>query len=108
MMVLRFPNLGGTGSNPVGDTKIPPFCCQMRSLINLMVMNVSCWPEPSIRVAEICTNPIAAYRSGPAPRLLWWRIGGIGQKETFTSGEKRSCSICGQTGMLQCNFSLIS
>ena len=39
-----------------------------------------CWPEPLIRVAEICTNPIAAYRSGPAPRLLWWRIGGIGQK----------------------------
>ena len=41
-------------------------------------------PEPFIRVAEICTNPIAAYRSGPAPRLLWWRIGGIGHKPTLS------------------------
>ena len=41
---------------------------------------VSNWPEPFIRVAKIFTNPIAAYRSGPAPRLFWWRMGGIGQE----------------------------
>jgi len=35
--------------------------------------------EPSIHVAEICTNPIAANWSGAVPRLLWWRIGGFGQ-----------------------------
>ena len=40
-------------------------------------------PEPFIRVAEICTNPMAAYRSGAVPRLRLWRIGGIGQQRSI-------------------------
>ena len=43
------------------------------------------WPEPFIRVAEICTNPMAAYWFKAILRLLWWRIGGIGQKPSSKS-----------------------
>jgi len=49
--------------------------------------------EPFIRVAEICTNPIAAYRSGPAPRFLWRRIGGSGHKRLFTRCDFQSTDM---------------